>query len=112
MVHSIMSAETHILHSLYFDFAFEAAHTTTNYLLAAILSTDIVFTAFSQLLHVSPIRSCFNLARELNSASIWRAGYIRGCELVESIAATFSLYRCFDHAEKRSYVSLLALMYP
>ena len=70
-MHSFMSVETHILHPLYFDFAYEAAHTTTNSLMAVILPIDILFTGFSQLVHVGPIRSCFDLASEFNPASIW-----------------------------------------
>ena len=66
-----MSVETHILHSLNFNFAYEAAHTTTNYLMAVISSIDILFTAFFQLVRVGHISSCFDLASEFNPASIW-----------------------------------------
>ena len=75
-MHSFMSVETHIL------------------------SIDILFTAFSQLVRVRPIRSCFDLASEFNPASIWVASYIRGRELVESNATTFS-YRYFDQKKDR-----------
>ena len=62
-----MSVETHILHPLYYDFTYEAAHTTTNSLMAVILWIDILFTGFSQLVRVGPTRSCFDLlASEFN----------------------------------------------
>ena len=99
-MHSFMSAETHILHLLYFDFAYKAAHTTTNYISAVIVSIDIIFAAFSQLVRMRHIRSCFDLASELNPASIWVANYIRMRELVESNATTFSC-RCFDQKRDR-----------
>ena len=45
-VHSFITVEKHILHPLCFDLAYEAARTTTNSLVAVMLSIDILFTGF------------------------------------------------------------------
>ena len=92
---SFMSVKMHLLHPLYFDFAYEEAHTTTNYLIPGILWINILFTTYSPLVHVRHDHSCFDLANEFNPASIWVVSYIRGRELVESNATMFS-YRCLD----------------
>ena len=73
---------------MYFDFAYEAAHTTTNYMGArGCHIIDRYFIYYVYLVTCSSRGAYsfrFNLASEFNPASIWIASYFRGRELVFS----------------------------
>ena len=64
-----------------FGFDYEASHMMTISLMTVMLSIDILFTEFSQLVRVGPIHSYFDLGSEFNPTSVLVASYIRGQEL-------------------------------